>query len=110
MNIAFEHESCFQAGHESGRESEKFMDPSAPIDWFALRSRLFAAHDLRRELDVGHPAAGFHRRGSFASPAASVLHAFEDGDEAVNSNGSGIGKSAAFKFASVAGGQSAARG
>ncbi|WP_395329558.1 hypothetical protein WBP06_15465 [Novosphingobium sp. BL-8H] len=104
MNIAFEHETC-KAGHASGRDGEEFIPEFAPIDWFALRSRFFAAHDLGVTLAENSPPVRLHRRGSFAGPAADVLHAYDGEARSVNPNDLIIRKSTTVNFASVAGGR-----
>ncbi|QDK34762.1 MULTISPECIES: hypothetical protein [Sphingomonadaceae] len=105
MNIAFEHETC-KAGHASGRDGEEFIPAFVPIDWFALRSRLFAAHDLRAVLDAEPSAARVPGCGSFAKPAANVIHAYDGGEPTINPNDLTIRKSRVVSFASVTGGRS----
>jgi hypothetical protein len=105
MNIAFEHETC-KTGHASGRDSEEFIPEIAPIDWFALRSRLFAAHDLRMALAEDPVPVRMPRPGSFAGGAADAIHAYDDGTGTVNPNDLTIRKSKTVNFASVAGGRS----
>ncbi|WP_132387728.1 hypothetical protein [Novosphingobium sp. PhB165] len=104
MNIAFEHETG-KAGHASGRDGEEFIPEIAPIDWFALRSRLFAAHDFRMALAEEPTPVRQHRRGSFAGPVANVIHAYDGGARTVNPNDLTIRKSTTVNFASVAGGR-----
>ncbi|MPS67502.1 hypothetical protein ACLIMP_02890 [Novosphingobium aerophilum] len=109
MNIAFDHETC-KAGHASGRDSEEFISDPSPIDWFSLRSRLFAAHDLRAawaEPDSIRPeSVRLHRFGSFAGSAAFVIHTYEPVSIPVNPNASANRKPAEANVASVAGNRS----
>lgn len=102
MNIAHDHETC-KAGHASGRDGEAFISIDRPIDWYALRSRLFAAHDLRAALDDTSAAAGLHRFGSFAGTVASVIHTYAPVSITVNPNASGNRKPAQANVLSVAG-------
>jgi len=110
MNIAHDHETC-KAGHASGRDGEAFMSIDrpmdlpigGPIDWYALRSRLFAAHDLRAALDDTSAAPGLHRFGSFAGTVASVIHTYAPVSITVNPNASGNRKPAQANVLSVAG-------
>jgi len=102
MNIAHDHETC-KAGHASGRASEEFMPVPFPIDWFSLRTRLFAAHHFRAALDRRRPSTRLHRFGSFASKVASVIHTYATVSRTVNPNASGNRKPAQAKVLSVAG-------
>jgi len=102
MNIAHDHETC-KAGHASGRTGEEFISVPLPIDWFSLRSRFFAAHDLRTALDDPSVSAKLHRFGSFAGPAANVIHTYAPDSIPVNPNASGNRKPAQANVLSVAG-------
>ncbi|GEM_PF-2197527 len=106
MNIAHDHETC-TAGHAPGRGSEAFIAADRPIDWFSLRSRLFAAHDLRTVLDDvavdTTVSTRLHRFGSFAGPAANVIHTYASVSITVNPNASGNRKPAQANVLSVAG-------
>jgi hypothetical protein len=102
MNIAHDHETC-KAGHASGRDSEEFMPVRFPIDWFSLRSRLFAAHDLRTAFAETSASPRLHRFGSFAGSVAYVIHTYATVSRTVNPNASGNRKPAQAKVLSVAG-------
>ncbi|WP_334184239.1 hypothetical protein [Novosphingobium sp.] len=102
MNIAHDHETC-KAGHASGRAGEEFIPVPLPIDWFSLRSRFFAAHDLRTALDDTSASARLHRFGSFAGSVAYVIHTYAPVSIPVNPNTSGNRKPAQANVLSVAG-------
>ncbi len=102
MNIAHDHETC-KAGRASGRAGEEFISVPLPMDWFSLRSRLFAAHDLRAVFDDTSASARLHRFGSFAGPAANVIHTYAPVSIPVNPNASGNRKPAQANVLSVAG-------
>jgi len=102
MNIAFDHETCI-AGHALGRTSEEFTGfPSAP-DWNDLRTRLFAAHEVRTILNGEGAPVRLRTRGSFAGEAASLLNTYGLRSRPVNLEVSANGKPDGAKVAPVAG-------
>lgn len=102
MNIAFDHETC-RAGSAQGRAGEGFSGfPSAP-DWTDLRSRLFAAHEVRIVLACDTAPLRLRTRGSFAGDAASLLNTYGTGSRAVNLDVSSNGKPGGATVAPVAG-------
>lgn len=75
-----------------------------PIDWQALRARLFAAREAQLALD---PAASPERlrlrlRGSFDGCAASVLTTYQEASRSVNLDTSSYGKPDEGKLPPVA--------
>lgn len=95
MNIAHDYKTSMTSqpqGRADGTGSDS--DSLAPIDWHDLRTRLFAAHEVRAEL-AGGEAGGDIRslaqrlRGSFDEEAASVLTTYEAVSKPVNPTASG---------------------
>lgn len=119
MNIAHDHKAC-QTGDASERVGGRTRDGEAdtpaelqlPIDWQALRSRLFAAGELRSALGAGTLVEGLalRLRGSFDGCAASVLNTYQETSRAVNPDASGYGKSEGGKDFPVAGTSNGERG
>lgn len=87
MKIAHDHTPGFQVSVE-GRGDDGFVGPPLPIDWQALRTRLFAAHDALGVLDPEEAASRLRIRGSFDGCAASVLTTYEGVSRPVNLDGS----------------------
>lgn len=76
-------------------------DPQS-IDWQALRSRLFATHDMLGVLGEDAAASGLRLRGSFDGCAASALNAYEEYSRDVNLDASSNRKSNGSKDSRVA--------
>lgn len=72
------------------------------IDWQALRSRLFATHDMLGVLGEDAAASRLRLRGSFDGCAASALHAYEESSRNVNLDASSNGKPNGGKDSRVA--------
>ncbi len=73
------------------------------IDWQALRSRLFAAHDMLGVLGSDAKATRLRLRGSFAGGTATALHAYEEALRTVNLDVSTNGKPDGDTVSPVAG-------
>jgi hypothetical protein len=102
MDIAFDHKAR-DTGRAAGRVKEEFEGfPSAP-DWNDLRSRLFAAHEVRVVLSSDTGPVRLRTRGSFADETALLLNTYGTGSRLVNLNISSNGKSEGVKVTSVAG-------
>lgn len=102
MKIAFDHDKR-NAGHAPGGQSEEPEGiPSVP-DWADLRTRLFAAHEVRSVLAGETAPVPLRTRGSFAGDAASLLNTYGTVSRAVNLDVSTNGKSGGGKEAPVAG-------
>jgi hypothetical protein len=108
MNIAHDHKTCM-TGHPQGRAGDAFTDYHLPIDWQDLRSRLFAACEIRTVLSPDATPLRLRLRGSFDGCAASVLTTYQDPSTRVNPNVSGYRKSDGAKISSVAGPSSTGR-
>ncbi|WP_143084749.1 hypothetical protein [Novosphingobium sp. CF614] len=99
MNIAHDQKTCM-TGHPQGHADDAFADCQLPIDWQDLRSRLFAAHDVRGVFSPGIPPGSspgakplrLRLRGSFDGCAASVLTTYTPTSRAVNPTASTYGK------------------
>lgn len=100
MKIAFDHDNR-NAGRAQGNEEPEGL-PSAP-DWADLRTRLFAAHEVRTVLAVETAPVRLRTRGSFAGDAASLLNTYGTASRAVNLDVSANGKSGRGKEVPVAG-------
>lgn len=95
MKIAFD--------HETGKTREEASGfPSAP-DWEVLRSRLFAAHEVRTVLTDQAASARLRTRGSFAGGAATLLNGYDSGSRPVNLDVSSNIKPGGVKVTTVAG-------
>jgi hypothetical protein len=99
MNIAHHHkipetgdeQGCAGAGADFGPADLRLPGDLRQIDWTALRSRLFAAHDRLGTMD--NAGARLHLRGSFHGCAASTLTTYQEWLQFVNLDGSSNGKS-----------------
>lgn len=101
MKIAFDHNR--NAGHAPGSQSEEpESSPSIP-DWADLRTRLFAAHEVRTALAGETAPVRLRTRGSFAGDAASLLNTYGTASRPVNLDVSTNGKPAGGKEVPVAG-------
>src|SRR3546814_17359404 len=83
MNIAHDHKTCM-AGHPQGPAGGALTEFSLPLDWQALRSRLFAEHEVRTVLTKDARSLRLRLRGSFDGCAASVLNTYDDVSRSVN--------------------------
>jgi hypothetical protein len=108
MNIAHDHKTCQTGdspGRTEGRAGDEFAELRLPIDWQALRARLFAATELRAELGTEGLPEGLRLRlrGSFDGCAASVLTTYQETSRAVNLEASAYGKPGGGNPVAVAG-------
>lgn len=86
MNIAHDHNTCMTGGATPDGDGG-FAHVPAPLDWMELRTRLFAAHEVRVVLAAEeNSAAGLRLRGSFDGCAASLLTTYEGFSTPVNPN------------------------
>jgi hypothetical protein len=98
MNMAVDHETA-----RASRVNEAFAGFPAAPDWRDLRSRLFAAHDVRTVLAGETAPVRLRTRGSFAGEAASLLNTYGLASSTVNLEISSNGKPGGAKVTSVAG-------
>ena len=102
MSIVFDHDNG-KAGHALDRASKGNAGiPSTP-DWIALRSRFFAAHEVRAVLTNESAPQRLQSHGSFAGSTASLLHRYGMETGSINLDISTNGKRGGVIVASVAG-------
>lgn len=102
MDIAHDHKTCI-TGHPQGRAGDALTEFHLPLDWRDLRSRLFAAHEVRTVLTRDARPLRLRLRGSFDGCAASVLTTYEDVSRSVNLTASVYCKPGEAKISPVAG-------
>lgn len=90
-------------GAGDGPSGEPLPADLQAIDWQALRSRLFAAHDMLGVLGSDARAAGLRLRGSFAGGTATALDAYRKSLGNINLDASGNGKPARLNDLSATG-------
>lgn len=102
MNIAHDHTTCI-TGHPQGRADGALGDFRFPLDWQGLRTRLFAAHEVRTVLSQELQPLRLRLQGSFDGGAASVLTTYEGVSRSVNPTASGYFKPGEANVSPVAG-------
>lgn len=102
MNIAHDQKTCLP-GHPQGQAGDVSADDQLPLDWQDLRSRLFAAHEVRTVLLADTKPLRLRIRGSFDGCAASVLTTYEALSKHVNPTVSAYRKPGEAKIVTVAG-------
>lgn len=83
MNIAHDHKTCI-AEFAQGSADEAFTAFSSPLVWQDLRTRLFAAHEVRTVLEQDAKPLKIRLRGSFDGCAATALTTYEGLSNCVN--------------------------
>jgi len=103
MNMAHDHKPPLP-GEAQERATEELPELRLPIDWQALRARLFAARQLQAALDpqATQESLRLRLRGSFDGCAASVLTTYQGTSTSVNPDASSNGKPAEGTFLPVA--------
>lgn len=102
MNIAHDQKTCFP-GHPQGRADNAQTEFGLPLDWQDLRTRLFAANEVRAVLNADVRPLRLRLRGSFDGCAASVLTTYEGLSKGVNPTASTYFKPGEDIVAPVAG-------
>lgn len=102
MNIAHDHKTC-TTGHPQGCADGTLGDFQLPLDWQDLRSRLFAAHEVRTVLSQEARPLRLRLQGSFDGFAASALTTYEHVSRDVNPTASGYLKPGEANLLPVAG-------